>query len=105
MLLMVLMTMTQSISVNLSQLEAQKIKYFSVNSTGGTNENNDGATGDDAIAIGKNAGAAGNNATAIGLGASAAQRNNVAIGTSAIANGGTNDFGSTAIGFRGDSDR
>ncbi|MGO2783895.1 MAG: hypothetical protein ACTIJW_00770, partial [Psychrobacter sp.] len=91
--------MTQSISVNLSQLEAQKIKYFSVNSTGGTNENNDGATGDDAIAIGKNAGAAGNNATAIGLGASAAQRNNVAIGTSAIANGGTNDFGSTAIGF------
>ncbi|WP_215770379.1 ESPR-type extended signal peptide-containing protein, partial [Haemophilus sp. SZY H36] len=48
-----------------------KIKYFSVKSEGGANENNDGATGKDAIAIGKDAASSANNAVVIGKSATA----------------------------------
>ena len=48
-----------------------KIKYFSVNSTKGTNEDNKGATGKDAIAIGKDAASSANNAVVIGKSATA----------------------------------
>ncbi len=48
-------------------VSANRIKYFSVKSTGGTNEDNLGAQGVDAIAIGKNASAVGQTTVAIGL--------------------------------------
>ncbi|WP_280812944.1 YadA-like family protein [Variovorax sp. TBS-050B] len=66
---------------NLSTVvDANKISYYSVASTGGTNENNEGAIGADAIALGKNAGASGAASVAVGLGATAATANSVALG-------------------------
>ncbi|AMN68054.1 YadA-like family protein [Psychrobacter sp. P11G5] len=62
-------------------LEAQKTKYFSVNSTGGTNENNEGATGEDAIAIGKDTSATGFKATAVGSENQASAGGSSAFGT------------------------
>ncbi|WP_350656624.1 YadA-like family protein [Psychrobacter sp. S1-30-MNA-CIBAN-0213] len=62
-------------------LEAQKTKYFSVNSTGGTNENNEGATGEDAIAIGKDTSATGFKATAVGSENQASASGSSAFGT------------------------
>ncbi|QDC45206.1 YadA-like family protein [Methylophilus medardicus] len=71
-------------AVNLNQMTsaiaAAKTKYYSVNSTGGGNLNNDGATGADAIASGKDAIASKDNAIAIGKGATADTFNSVAIG-------------------------
>lgn len=52
-----------------------KIKYFSVKSEGGANENNDGATATDAIAIGKDAASSANNAVVIGKSATALKNN------------------------------
>ena len=49
-------------------VSANRIKYFSVKSTGGTNEDNLGAQGVDAIAIGKNASAVGQTTVTIGTG-------------------------------------
>jgi len=72
-----------------------KIKYFSVNSTGDTNEDNKGATGDNAIAIGKNASSTGSNAVSLGLGAKALGNNNTAIGAGAQAK----DVRTTAVGY------
>ena len=46
--------------------EAGKVKYFSVKSTGGKNENNDGATADNAVAIGKDSSATEENSIALG---------------------------------------
>ncbi|MEP6897557.1 MAG: YadA-like family protein [Rhodanobacter sp.] len=70
--------------VNVSQLTgavaASKTKYYSVNSTGGGNENNDGAVGTDAVASGKNASAVGNGSVAMGLGAAASNANDIALG-------------------------
>ena len=57
-----------------------KTKYYSVNSTGGGNLNNDGATGADAIASGKDAAATGASAVSIGLGSTASEANSVALG-------------------------
>jgi len=64
---------TSTDAVNGSQLDAinttvaaNKTKYYSVNSTGGSNVNNDGAIGADAIAIGKNASAVGQTTVTIG---------------------------------------
>ncbi|MEN2750325.1 YadA-like family protein [Psychrobacter sp. FBL11] len=62
-------------AVNFGQLNRtvadNKVKYFSVNSTGGGNVNNDGAQGTNAIAIGKDAKVADghNSSIAMGLGA------------------------------------
>ena len=72
-----------------------KIKYFSVKSEGDANENNDGATATDAIAIGKNASSTGSNAVSLGLGAKALGNNNTAIGPGAQAK----DVRTTAIGY------
>ena len=72
-----------------------KIKYFSVKSEGDANENNDGATATDAIAIGKNASSTGSNAVSLGLGAKALGNNNTAIGAGAQAK----DVRTTAVGY------
>ncbi|MGP4789897.1 ESPR-type extended signal peptide-containing protein, partial [Psychrobacter sp. 1Y11] len=69
-------------------LAAQKIKYFSVKSTGGGNENNNGATGADAIAIGKDASSSGLAAIGLGLNAEASGSKSLALGQNAIASGG-----------------
>ena len=73
----------------------KNIKYFSVNSSGGTNEDNKGATGGNAIAIGKDASSTGSNAVSLGLGANASGANNTAIGPGAQAK----DVRTTAIGY------
>ncbi|AMP05788.1 hep_Hag family protein [Collimonas pratensis] len=77
-------------------------KYYSVNSTGGSNEHNEGATGQDAIASGKNAAATSMNAVAIGSGASATASGGVALGGGATAdragmNGGKEQFSNTVV--------
>ena len=74
--------------------EANKIKYFSVNSTEVGNADNKGATAKDAIAIGPNALAESKNATAIGLDSKAAGENSLAFGKSAQ----SQDTSSIAIG-------
>jgi autotransporter adhesin len=73
---------------------ASKIKYYSVNSTGGGNENNDGATGADAIAAGKDASATGSNSVAVGNGSTASGVGATATGSGSTATGS----GSTAVG-------
>ena len=73
----------------------KNIKYFSVKSSGGGNENNDGATATDAIAIGKDASSTGSSAVSLGSGAKALGANNTAIGPGAQAK----DVRTTAIGY------
>ena len=73
----------------------KNIKYFSVNSSKGGNENNDGATATDAIAIGKDASSTGSNAVSLGFGAKALGANNTAIGAGAQAK----DVRTTAVGY------
>ncbi|WPG41118.1 ESPR-type extended signal peptide-containing protein [Variovorax sp. EBFNA2] len=86
-------------AVNVSQLKdtvaESKTKYYSVNSTGGGNENNDGATGVDAIASGKDAQATAANAVAMGTAAQAAGISATSIGNAAWAMGDR----STAVGY------
>ena len=76
-------------AVNVSQLtdtvETNRTKYYSVNSIGGGNFDNDGATGDDAIAAGKDATAEGDEAIALGIGGAAAGDGGIAIGARAQA--------------------
>ncbi|MCG3873720.1 ESPR-type extended signal peptide-containing protein, partial [Psychrobacter sp. Ps7] len=71
-------------AVNASDLNTaiadNKVKYFSVKSTLGTNEDNLGATGTDAIAIGKNAAATGTSSISMGTGASATNSESTALG-------------------------
>ena len=104
-------------AVNVSQLNAAKVKYFSVNSTDAGNINNDGATGTDAIAIGPSATSNAVGSVALGKDAKANGDFTVALGggnwqfKGAQANGvGTTALGSstktkvgtnyqTAIGF------
>ncbi|MBJ2154938.1 ESPR-type extended signal peptide-containing protein [Variovorax sp. IB41] len=75
-------------AVNINQLNTtvagSKTKYYQVNSVGGGNELNDGATGTDAIASGKNATAAGTSSVAMGLGATAGTANSVALGAGSV---------------------
>ena len=85
----------------LQKLETEKkiVHYFSVNSgepakPAGTNWNNDGATGQDAIAIGKNAVSEGQDTIAIGKNAVSERQGSTAIGSQAEA---YQDY-STAIG-------
>ncbi|WP_201550727.1 YadA-like family protein [Psychrobacter sp. DD43] len=54
-------------AATIGDIVANQIKYVSINSTGGTNEDNLGAQGADAIAIGKGASAVGQTTVAIGL--------------------------------------
>ena len=104
-------------AVNVAQLNAAKVKYFSVNSTEAGNKNNDGATGTDAIAIGPSAVSNDVGSVALGKDAKANGAFTVALGggnwqfKGAQANGvGTTALGSntktqeninyqTAIGF------
>ncbi|WP_339515573.1 YadA family autotransporter adhesin [Pseudomonas sp. RL_15y_Pfl2_60] len=69
------------------EIEASKTHYYSVNDGGkqSANYNNDGATGNNAIAAGTNASAAGKSAVAMGDGAQAAAASSVAIGNNAKA--------------------
>ena len=87
-------------AVNVAQLKALNTKmdqgaihYYSVKSDdsanpAGTNWNNDGATGQDAVAIGKNAAASGKSAFATGWKSKAAGYSDIAIGREAEATGG-----------------
>ena len=87
-------------AVNVAQLKALNTKvdngaihYFSVKSDdskkpAGTNWNNDGATGKDAVAIGKKAVASGQSAFATGWKSKAAGYSDIAIGREAEATGG-----------------
>ncbi|AMP12616.1 hep_Hag family protein [Collimonas pratensis] len=79
-----------------------QVKYYSDNSSGGGNVNNDGATGTDAMAMGKNTTASGGNAVAVGPGASATASNGVAIGAGSTADraglgGAKESFSNTAV--------
>ncbi|RZT99204.1 trimeric autotransporter adhesin [Advenella incenata] len=64
------------------------LEYFSVNSTGGGNVDNDGAVAPDGIAIGKNAsvGVGATSGVALGLGATTTVANGIALGAGSIAN-------------------
>ncbi|HWW06208.1 YadA family autotransporter adhesin, partial [Collimonas sp.] len=83
-------------------ITAAQPKYYSVNSSGGGNVNNDGATGSDAIALGKNTVASGTNSVAIGAGTSVTASNGVAIGAGSTADraglsGAKESFSNTAV--------
>ena len=80
-----------------STVDANKISFVSINEKSrGDNDNydNDGATGDDGIAIGVFAAATAPNATAMGQKAKATNYNAIALGDFANASG----IGSTAVG-------
>ncbi|MUP59805.1 hypothetical protein C3L56_07355 [Veillonellaceae bacterium M2-4] len=93
-------------AVNVAQLKALNTKvdkgavhYFSVKSTEkgeNSNRDNDGATGEDAVAIGPGAQAKGGASTALGLGVIAEKDSSTAVGCSAYAQG---EF-STALGYK-----
>jgi len=94
-------------AVNVSQLEANTTRYFSVNDGGNKqdNYNNDGAKGENSIAIGPNASTDKNatGAVALGDGAKANKQNATAIGKGAnasgegsIATGGANASGNNS---------
>ncbi|MFZ3075169.1 MAG: ESPR-type extended signal peptide-containing protein, partial [Psychrobacter glacincola] len=74
----------QNNAATIGDIVANQIKYVSINSAGGTNEDNLGAQGADAIAIGKGASAVGQTTVAIGLnsgaGSTAATREGVSVG-------------------------
>ena len=82
-----------------STVAANKTKYYSVNSTGGTNDLNEGATGQNAMAMGRNSVASGSQAISIGSGASgqkttASGEQSIAIGANTVSKGAS----SIAIG-------
>lgn len=91
-------------AVNLGQLnerlqnvKAKNVPYVSINSSktgAGSNDDSDGATGEDAIAIGPNAGASAENSVAIGVDAKATEKQATSLGHNAEAT----KLGSTAIG-------
>ncbi|WP_019673801.1 YadA-like family protein [Psychrobacter lutiphocae] len=84
-------------AVNVAQLKAAQTHYFDVNSTGGGNYNNDGATGADAIAIGKNANASKDSNISLGNNARALGETSIAIGKNARTDG-SSGVNSIAIG-------
>ena len=97
-------------AVNVAQLKSAQVHYYSMNPTSdpalgeGSNYNNDGATGNDAIAIGPSASAKGNHSLALGYGAQTIHSDvtnkkgdtddNTAIGYSSQAG-----YRSTALGY------
>lgn len=77
-------------AVNVAQLKAAMAHYFSINATAvgaGSNYANNGATGTNAIAVGKGASATGTGGTAVGADASAIGDEALAFGAEAEANG------------------
>ncbi|MDU3281913.1 MAG: ESPR-type extended signal peptide-containing protein, partial [Veillonella sp.] len=87
-------------AVNVSQLNAAKVKYFSVNSSDAGNINNDGAMGSDAMAIGPSASSNGVGAVSLGKDANANGDFAVAVGGGDSRFGGAkaNGVGTTALG-------
>ena len=72
-------------AVNVSQLNAAKVKYFSVNSTDAGNRDNTGATGIDSIAIGPAALAKKGQSIAMGKSVTANGEDSIAIGNGSVA--------------------
>ena len=72
-------------AVNVSQLKAATVKYFSVNSTDSGNRDNTGATGTNAIAIGPAATATKAQSIALGNSATAGGTDSIAIGNGSVA--------------------
>ena len=72
-------------AVNVSQLKAATVKYFSVNSTDAGNRDNTGATGTNAIAIGPAATATKAQSIALGNSATAGGTDSIAIGSGSVA--------------------
>ncbi|MEZ7547275.1 YadA-like family protein [Veillonella sp. 20925_1_51] len=72
-------------AVNVSQLKAATVKYFSVNSTDAGNRDNTGATGTNAIAIGPAATATKAQSIALGNSATAGGTDSIAIGNGSVA--------------------
>ena len=72
-------------AVNVSQLKAATVKYFSVNSTDVGNRDNTGATGTNAIAIGPAATATKAQSIALGNSATAGGTDSIAIGNGSVA--------------------
>ena len=72
-------------AVNVSQLKAATVKYFSVNSTDAGNRDNTGATGVNAISIGPAATATKAQSIALGNSATAGGTDSIAIGNGSIA--------------------
>ncbi|ROO27359.1 YadA-like family protein, partial [Salinisphaera orenii] len=96
-------------AVNVSQLKGIETHYYSVND-GGTqagNYDNDGATGDNALAAGANASASADNGVALGNGATARTADSVALGGGAITNDAvatdSATIGGTSYAFAGTS--
>ena len=80
---------TSTDAINGSQLyavaDALRTKYVSINSTVASNQNNDGATGSNSMAIGPNASATKADSVAVGINAQVTGSNSVAIGNTALA--------------------
>ncbi|UJF25084.1 YadA-like family protein [Suttonella sp. R2A3] len=76
-------------AVNVAQLKASEIHFYSVNNTDSTagNYSNDGATGSNALAAGVGTQASGNSSVAIGDGAQATGLQSISIGTGNIVSG------------------
>ena len=76
-------------AINGSQLyavaEGLRTKYVSINSTVANNQNNDGATGSNSMAIGPNASATGKDSVVVGVNSQVTSSNSVAFGNSALA--------------------
>ncbi|WP_296243775.1 MULTISPECIES: YadA-like family protein [unclassified Psychrobacter] len=92
-------------AVNVDQLgtaiSSNKTKYYSVNSTDGTNDLNEGATGQNAMAMGRNAVASGSQA--ISIGSSAGGQKTTASGHQSIAIGANSvSTGASSIAIGGD---
>ncbi|MGS2744729.1 YadA-like family protein [Halomonas sp. LS-001] len=76
----------QGDALNLRYFDENRTRYYSVNDGGtiGSNFNNDGATGLNAIASGVDASASGDGAVAMGFGASAPIRDSLALGSGSV---------------------
>ncbi|MDP9899514.1 ESPR-type extended signal peptide-containing protein [Variovorax ginsengisoli] len=89
-------------AVNLNQLAAAQAAatthYYSVNSTGGTNQDNLGAAGADAIASGKNASVASTSAGGVAMGLGATVQANAAQGVALGAGSQVTQAGGVALG-------
>nr|WP_230414510.1 hypothetical protein [Collimonas silvisoli] len=97
-----LSNLTSIVAAATSSLTTAQPKYYSVNSSGGGNASNNGATGSDAIALGKNTVASATNSVAIGAGTSVTASNGVAIGAGSTADraglsGAKESFSNTAV--------
>ncbi|MDO4907016.1 ESPR-type extended signal peptide-containing protein, partial [Neisseria sp.] len=77
-----------AVSSEVNTLEAEKTRYFSVNSSATGNRNNDGASGNEALAVGAGANATHLHSVAMGYNTSAAADGALAAGDRSTASGG-----------------